>query len=70
MISRKRIVPVGANLRLLRAERLISLGVNDWSEDLMAGKLSAPHKPEWMNVDAENELERSEETENATAGLA
>jgi hypothetical protein len=69
-ISRKRIVPAGAKLRCSRAERLIALGVNDWSEDLMAGKLSAPHKPEWMNVDAENELERSEETENAIAGLA
>jgi hypothetical protein len=70
VISRKRIVPAGAKLRGSRAERLIKLGVNDLSEDLMAGHLSAPHKPEWMNVDAENELERSEETENAIAGLA
>ena len=70
VISRKRIVPAGARLRRSRAERLIALAVNDWSEDLIAGKLSAPHKPEWMNVDAENELERSEETENAIAGLA
>jgi hypothetical protein len=70
VISRKRIVPAGARLRRSRAERLIALDVNDWSEDLIAGKLSAPHKPEWMNVDAENELERSEETENAIAGLA
>ena len=69
VISRKRIVPAGARLRRSRAERLIALDVNDWSEDLIAGKLSAPHKPEWMNVDAENELERSEETENAIAGL-
>jgi hypothetical protein len=70
VISRKRIVPTGARVRRSRAERLIALAVNDWSEDLIAGKLSAPHKPEWMNVDAENELERSEETENAIAGLA
>jgi hypothetical protein len=69
VISRKRIVPAGARLRRSRAERLIALDVNDWSEDLIAGKLSAPHRPEWMNVDAENELERSEETENAIAGL-
>jgi hypothetical protein len=41
VMSRKRIVPAGAGLRRSRAERLIALGVNDWSEDLMAGKLSA-----------------------------
>jgi hypothetical protein len=67
-MSRKRVVPASPKLRRSRAERLIALGVSDGSDDLVDGKWSAPHKPDWLNKDAENEFDREEETKNAMAG--